>query len=310
MHSVSHHSVLVCFPHRSLCARSISPWLLFVHAGVDPCAPRAHLAVMVTPRTHCHFTMQARALRVPELCTDHTPPTCLVTNSLAEPRKSSVDTLVLPDPLLTQGGPVAFLAYGIALAFRQVVRLGAPWSVLFTCLCLYTPQLLAAPALLCPSSLSLRAHMDELQNMRLPLGTTEWNHSYYTANSLSALHPLQQLQAGASSPSPVQMSASTRESHGAAPRTPTSDLLSATLAEAALQLSFAAFLERCISVSASPPPPPPISAPPLDAATQTIPHIALSGRFHATLARGVLGSTFCARCFLPDVFPTRPFVTS
>ena len=67
------------------------------------------------------------------------------------------------------------------------------------------------------------------------------------------------------------MSASTRESHGAAPsssvscphvtlsgqvqmgptRTLTSDLLSATLAEAATQLSFAAFLERCIFVSAS-----------------------------------------------------------
>ena len=53
--------------------------------------------------------------------------------------------------------------------------------------------------------------------MRLPLGTTGWNHSYYTGNPLSALHSLQQLQAGASSTSPVQMSASTRESHGAAP---------------------------------------------------------------------------------------------
>ena len=73
---------------------------------------------------------------------------------------------------------------------------------------------------------------------------------------------------------PVQISASTRVSHGAAPsssvscpqvtlsaahpqvqldptRTITSDLLSATLAEAATQLSFAAFLERCIFVHAS-----------------------------------------------------------
>ena len=111
--SVSHHSVWVCFPHRSLCARSISPWLLSLGVcprRVDPCAPRAHLAVMVTPRTHCHFTMQARALRVPELCEDHTPPSCLVTNSLAEPRYRSVDTLVLPDPSLTQGGPVTFPA--------------------------------------------------------------------------------------------------------------------------------------------------------------------------------------------------------
>ena len=89
----------------------------------------------------------------------------------------------------------------IALAFRQVVRLGASWPVLFTCLCLFTPQLLAASALLCPLSLFSRAHMEEHQNMRLPLGTTGWNHSYYTGNPHSALHSLQQLQAGASSPS-------------------------------------------------------------------------------------------------------------
>ena len=68
---------------------------------------------MVTSRTHCHFTKQARALRVPELCDDHTPPCCLVTNPLAEPRYRSVDTLVLHDPLLTLGGPVAFLAYAL-----------------------------------------------------------------------------------------------------------------------------------------------------------------------------------------------------
>ena len=38
---------------------------------------RAHLAVMVTPRTHYHFVMQARALRVPEACVNHFPPSCL-----------------------------------------------------------------------------------------------------------------------------------------------------------------------------------------------------------------------------------------
>ena len=141
--------------------------------------------------------------------------------------------------------------------------------------------------------------MEEQQNVRLPLGTTEWTHSYYTGNSLSALHSLQQLQAGASPPSPAQMSASTRVSHGAAPsssvscpqvtlsathpqvqmdptRTITGDLLSATLAEAATQLSFAAFLERCIFVSASPPPQLPVPTPSLHAATQTFPHTAAS----------------------------------
>ena len=150
---------------------------------------------------------------------------------------------------------------------------------------------------ICPSVFVFVAPpMDELQNIRVCLGTTGWNHSYYTGNPFSALHSLQQLQAGASSPSPVQISASTRESHGAATsssvscpqvthsaitpevqtgptRTVTSDLMSATLAEAATQLSFAAFLERCISVSAPLPPLLPISTPLLDAATQTIPHI-------------------------------------
>ena len=86
--------------------------------------------------------------------------------------------------------------------------------------------------------------------------------------------------------------------------TATSDLMSATLAEAATQLSFAAFLERCISVSASPPPPLPI--PHAEYST----HRCLSGRFYATLVQGVLGSTFYARCSLPRVFPIRPFVTS
>ena len=53
----------------------ISPWLLQLgvcSCRVHPCAPGAHLAVMVNPRTHCHFMMQARALQVPELCDDHT----------------------------------------------------------------------------------------------------------------------------------------------------------------------------------------------------------------------------------------------
>ena len=156
------------------------------------------------------------------------------------------------------------------------------------CVCSHYSSLQHLP-FRCLPLLSSRAHMDEPQCMRLPIGTTEWNHSFYTANSLSALHSLQQLQAGASSPSPVQMSASTRESHDAAPsssvsclqatlsaaypqvrmdptRTITSDFLSAMLAEAATQLSFAAFLERCIFVNASP----------LDAATQTFSDTAAS----------------------------------
>ena len=230
-------------------------------------------------------------------------------------------------PIAHTGRPGDIPSVCIALAFRQVVRLGASWSVLFTCLCLYTPPLLAASAFLCLSSLSLRALMDEPQCMRLPLGTTEWNYSYYTGNSLSALHSLQQLLAGATSPSLVQMSASTRESHGATPsssvscpqvthsaispqvqmgptRTITSDLLSATLVEAATQLSFAAFLERCISVNASPLPLP-IPTPPLDAATQTVPHIALSRdvstqlSFKEFLAPPSAHDVLCPTCYRP-----------
>ena len=206
----------------------------------------------------------------------------------------------------------------IAPAFRQVVRLGASWSVLFTCPCSCTPQLLAASALRCSSLSFVSAHMDELQNMRLPLGTTGWNHSYYTGIPHSALHSLQQFQAGSSSPSPVQKSASTWESHSAATsssvscpqvthsaispqvqtgpnRTVTSDLVSAMLAEAATQLSFAALLERCISVSASPPPPLPIPTPLLDAATQTIPHIAVSQDVSTQLSL----EEFSPRCVHP-----------
>ena len=40
------------------------------------------------------------------------------------------------------------------------------------------------------------------------------------------------------------------------------------------RLSFAAFVERCIFANASPPPQLPVSTPPLDAATQTLPHTA------------------------------------
>ena len=59
-------------------------------------------------------------------------------------------------------------------------------------------------------------------------------------------------------------------------RTFTSDLLSSTLAEAVTQLSFAAILERCIFVHASPPPQLPVTTPSLEVATQTFSHTAAS----------------------------------
>ena len=78
-------------------------------------------------------------------------------------------------------------------------------------------------------------------------------------------------------------------------RTVTSELMPATLAEAATQLSFAAFLERCISVRAPAPPPLPISTPPLDTATETIPHIAVSQDVSTQLSL----KEFSLRCVHP-----------
>ena len=185
----------------------------------------------------------------------------------------------------------------------------------------------------CLPSLSFCAHMDELQGMRLPLGTTEWNHSYYTASSLSALHSLQQLQAGATSPSPVQMSASTRQSHDAAPSSSVSCpqvTLSATHPQVPMgppalpQVTFCQL--RSLRLPRSSPLLPfwsVASLPTLPHRPATSPyptsgcryadyptHRCLSGCFYPTLVQGVLGSTFYARCSLPHVCSIRPLFTS
>ena len=47
-------------------------------------------------------------------------------------------------PIAHTVGPRDISGVCIALAYRQVVRIGASWPVLFTCLCLHTPQLVAA----------------------------------------------------------------------------------------------------------------------------------------------------------------------
>ena len=273
---------------------------------------------MATPRTHCHFTKQAQAQRVPGLCDDHTPPSCLVTNSLAKQGHRSVNTLVLPDPLLTQEGLVTFLACALHQLF--VVRLGTSWPILFTCLCLHTPQLLAASAF----SVFGLAVFPCSHGRTSVHAAASWHHR------VESLFLYGQLQAGASSPSPVQMSAFTRESHGAAPSSsvscpqvtlsathPQVGHLSATLAEAATQLSFAAFLERCILVKcfhAAPATSPPHH---LWMLLRRLFHTPLSPRtfLHNSRLRSSLsdlstriileglGSTFCARCSLPHVFP-------
>ena len=126
--------------------------------------------------------------------------------------------------------------------------------------------------------------MEEQQNVQQPHGTTWWNHSHCTGIRPSALHCLQQLQAGASSSSSAQPLASTQESKGTAssgsvsrPQLPhnatssqvpagptrnvTGNVMSNTLlTEAATQLSFVEFLVGCnlsstLSRARSPAPP-------------------------------------------------------
>ena len=130
--------------------------------------------------------------------------------------------------------------------------------------------------------------------MRLRTGTTEWNRSYNTGNSLSALHSSQQFHDDTVSTS-VHPLVSTQEINGTTssgsafgpqvPRGPisspvlagptrnvTGEAIPTSLAEAVTQLSFLEFLQRCNLLIASPQPlqlPVPISL--LDAAVQTTP---------------------------------------
>ena len=136
--------------------------------------------------------------------------------------------------------------------------------------------------------------MEEHQNVQPSTGTTEWNHSYYTGNSLSALHSLQQLYDDTVSTS-VQPLVSTHATNGTAssgsmsdPQSPhgltssqvpagptrnaTGEAMPTSLAEAVTQLSFLEFLQRCnllIAPPQQPQLPVPISL--LDAAAQTTP---------------------------------------
>ena len=106
-------------------------------------------------------------------------------------------------------------------------------------------------------------------------GTTEWNHSYYTGNSFSAPHSVQQLHNGMISTS-EQPLAYTQEANGTAssgfvsspllPRSAISSQVPAgptrnvtgqvmPLAQAVTQLSFLEFLHRCGLLIAPPQPP-------------------------------------------------------
>ena len=133
--------------------------------------------------THCHFTMQARSLRVPDSCDDHTTPSCLVANSLAESRYRSYLTW------LTQGGLVTFLACALHQLFVRSCDLAhhGPYCS-HVCACTHHSSLQHLSLVF--AFVIFSSQMEEQQNVRLPLGTTEWNHSYYTGNSLSAPHSL------------------------------------------------------------------------------------------------------------------------
>ena len=253
---------------------------------------------MVNPRTHCHFVTQARALRVLEFCDDHIPRSCLVVYPLAKMGYRSVNMVVLPDPWLTQGGLVTFPACALYQLFVRSFDL-AHHGQNCSHVCACTHHSLLQHLSLVFAFVIFSSQMEEQQNVRLPLGTTEWNHFYYTGNSLSALRSLQQLQAGASSMS-MQPLASTQETNGTAssgsvssPQLPhsaissqvpagptrnvTGEVMPTSLAEAVTQLSVLEFLQRCNLLIAPPQPPQlPVPISPLDAAVQTLPHSAAS----------------------------------
>ena len=175
---------------------------------------RAHLAVMVIPRTHCHFVMQARALRVPEVCVNHTPPSCLVAYHFTKMEYRVLYTLVLADPWLTQEGPVTFPACALYQLFVRSCD-SAHDGLHCSHFCAYTHRSLLLHLSLVFAFVSFCSQMEDHQNVQPSTGTTEWNHSYYTGNSLSALHSLQQLHDDTVSTS-VQPVVSTQETNGTA----------------------------------------------------------------------------------------------
>ena len=172
--------------------------------------PPLSLGLLSAPQSLCMFLLTLAPLA-------H-PPSCLVAYPLAKLEHRSVNTLVLPDSWLTQRSLVTFLACALHPLFVKSCDLAQHGLFcLHFCACTHRGSLQHLSLVFAFGIFS--SQMGEQQNVRLPLGTTEWNHSHYTGNSLSALHSLQQLQAGASSPLPLQMPASTRMSHGAAPST-------------------------------------------------------------------------------------------
>ena len=103
-----------------------------------------------------------------------------------------LNTLVLPDPWLTQEGPVTFPVSALYQLFVRSCDLAHDGLH-----CLHfratTHHSLLLHLSLVFALVTFCSQMEEHQNVRPSTGTTEWNHSYYAGNSLSALHSLQQL---------------------------------------------------------------------------------------------------------------------
>ena len=227
--------------------------------------------------------MQARGLRVPEVCVNHTPPSCLVAYPFTKMEYQALNTLVLPDPWLTQEGPVTFPACALYQLFVRSCNLACDGQHC-SHFCAYTHRSLVF------ALVSFSSQMEEHQNVRPSTGTTELNHSYYTGNALSALHSSKQFHDD-TVPTSVQPLLSTQETNGTAssgsrPQLPhgpissnvpagptrnvTGEVMPTSLAEAVTQLSFLEFFQRCNLLTAllEPPQlPAPISL--LDAAMHT-----------------------------------------
>ena len=192
-----------------------------------------------------------------------------------------LNTSVLPDPWLTQDGPVTFLACALYQLFVRSCDL-AHDGLYCSHFCANTHHSLLLRLSLVFAFVTFCSQMEEHQNARPSTGTTEWNHSYCTHNSLSSRHSLQQLHDDTVSTS-VQPLASTQETNGTAssgsvssPKLPhsfissqvpagptrnvTGEVMPTSLAEAVTQLSFLEFLQSC-NLSIAPPQPLPATSP-------------------------------------------------
>ena len=250
-----------------------------------------HLTVTTTSRTHCHFVMQARALRGPEVYVNHTSLSCLVAFSFTMMEHWVFYTLVLPDPWLTQEGPVTSLVSASYQLFVRSCDL-AHDSQHCSHFCANTHRSLLLHLSLVLAFVYLCSQMDEHQHVRPSAGTTKFNHSYFEGNSLSALHSSQQFHDDTVSTS-VHPLVSNHETNGTTspgsafgPQLPhdtisspvlagttqnvTGEAMPTSLAEAVTQLSFLEFLQRCnLLIAPLQPSQLPVPISPLDAAVQT-----------------------------------------